>query len=95
MIDRNLLQGATSKIDFHPDIDLFTSRLNVQFPHYVSFQLDPRAFAIDAFTLNLSHFQFYTFPLFSVISSLLQKILEEFATRICILPDWPMRGTLK
>ena len=83
MIDRNFLQGATSKIDFHPDIDLFTSRLNVQFPRYVSFQLDPRAFAIDAFTL------------FSVISSLLQKILEEFATRMCILSDWPMRGTLK
>lgn len=95
MIDRNLLQGATSKIDFHPDIDLFASRLNEQFLHYVSFQPDPRAFAIDAFTLNLSHFQFYAFPPFSVISSLLQKIPEEYATRICILPDWPMPGTPK
>ena len=48
MIDSNVLQEALSNIDFRPDIDLFASRLDAQFPRYVSFRPDPAAFAIDA-----------------------------------------------
>lgn len=63
MIDSTILHEAIVKINFRPDIDLFASRLNTQFPRYVSFRPDPRAVAIDALTLNLSHFQVYDFLL--------------------------------
>lgn len=92
MIDSVILHEAIVKINFRPDIDLFSSRLNTQFPRYVSFRPDPGAVAIDALTLNLSHFQFYAFPPFSVISTFLQKILEDKATGICVIPDWPTQA---
>ena len=56
------------------------------------FRPDPGAVAIDALTLDLSHFQFYAFPPFSVISTFLQKILEDKATGICVIPDWPTQA---
>jgi hypothetical protein len=67
-------------------------RLNAQFSTYVSYRLDPGAFAIDALSLNLSELQFYAFPPFSVIATLLQKIQEEKATGIVVLPDWPTQS---
>ena len=92
MIVSNVLHETISKVNFHPDIDLFASRLNNQFPRYVSFRPDPGAVAIDALTLNLSQFQFYAFPPFSVISTFLQKIMEDGATGICVIPDWPTQA---
>ena len=92
MIDSTILYEALGKINFRPDIDLFASRLNTQFPRYVSFRPDPGAVAIDALTLNLSHFQFYAFPPFSVISTFLQKVQEDKATGICVIPDWPTQA---
>ena len=35
-----------------PDIDLFASRLNHQLPKYVSWETDPGAVAVDAFSLH-------------------------------------------
>ena len=87
MIDSTILQEAMEKINFCPDIDVFASRLNTQFPRYVSFRQDPGAVTIDALTLNLSHFQFYAFPLFSVISTFLPKVQGDKATGICVIPD--------
>lgn len=92
MIDSTTLHEAIVKFNFRPDIDLFASRLNTQFPRYVSFRPDPGAVAIDALTLNLSQFQFYAFPPFSVISTFLKKILEDKATGICVIPDWPTQA---
>ena len=71
MIDSTIQHKAIVKINFRPDIDLFASRLNTQFPRYVSFRPDPGAVAIDALILNLSHFQFYAYPPSSVISTFL------------------------
>ena len=51
-----------------------------------------RNVAIDALSLNLSELQFYAFPPFSVIATLLQKIQEEKATGIVVLPDWPTQS---
>ena len=48
MIDRTLLTRALAKINFHPVINLFASRLNAQFPRYVAFKPNPGAAAIDA-----------------------------------------------
>ena len=81
------LTQALSQFDFIPEVDLFASRLNAKFPSYVSFRPDPGAIAIDAFAQD-----FYAFPPFSVISALLQKIREDKAVGICMLPDWPTQA---
>ena len=51
MIDPTLLGKALDALNFKPQIDLFASRLNRQFPIYCSFKPDPDASYIDASTL--------------------------------------------
>ena len=92
MLDSTVLTRALAQINFNPDIDLFASRLNAQFPQYVAFKPDPGAVAIDAFTLNLSQYNFYAFPPFSVIATFLQKVQEDGATGISVIPDWPTQA---
>ena len=48
--------------------------------------------AIDAFTINWAKLKFYAFSLFSVITAVLKKILEDKATGVCMLPNWPMQA---
>ena len=62
MIDPTLLGKALDALNFKPQIDLFASRLNRQFPIYCSFKPDPDASYIDAFTLLWSDKHFYCFP---------------------------------
>lgn len=61
MLNRDSLNNALSKLSLHPNIDLFTSQLNNQFPQYVSFKPDPSTVAVDAFSLNLRYLKFYAF----------------------------------
>lgn len=86
------LIGALEVLDFKPDMDLFASRINHQFPHYVSYRPDPEAIATDAFSLNWSNLKFYAFPPFSVIPTVLNKLTTEGAQGICVLPDWPTQS---
>ena len=73
-----------------PDVDLFASRLNTKCPIYVSFNPDPGAFAIDAFTIFWGDFDFiYAFPPFSCIFKTIRKILQDQATGVLIVPWWP------
>ena len=76
---------------FHtPDVDLFASRLNNKSPNYISFTPDPEAFAIDAFTLSWSKFDFvYAFPPFSCIFKTMKKLIRDQATGVLIVPWWP------
>ena len=55
----------------------------------MSYRPDPEAFAIDAFSLDWSNFNFYAFPPFSVIPTVLKKLKSEGARGVCVLPDWP------
>jgi hypothetical protein len=88
MINPSLLTAALHELQFTPEIDLFASRLNKQFERYVSYKPDPQAEAIDAFTLNWTSQNFYAFPPFSVMPRMLQKIVTDEATGICVLPEW-------
>ena len=92
MLDRTLLNNALSQLSLHPNIDLFATRLNNQFPQYVSFKPDPGAIAVDAFSLNLHHLKFYAFPPFSVINAFLQRVREDQASGILIMPNWPTQA---
>ena len=92
MVDRASLNNALSQLRLRPNIDLFASRLNNQFPQYVSFKPDPGEIAVDAFSLNLRYLKFYAFPLFSVINLFLQRVREDQASGILIIPNWPTQA---
>ena len=75
-----------------PDIDLFANRLNKQVDCYVSWNPDPGAIAIDAFTIEWTNRFFYAFPPFSCISRCISKILKEGATGVLVVPWWPTQA---
>ena len=68
-----------------PDIDLFASRLNAQVKTYVLWKPHPMAKSVDAFTVDWSQFFFHAFP---PISRCVQKIIQDRATGILIIPMW-------
>ena len=72
-----------------PQVDLFATRANAKCRRYVSWKRDPGCFATDAFTLNWASFFFYAFPPCSVILKCLQKIRDEKAEGIMVVPEWP------
>ena len=71
-----------------PDIDLFASRINHQLSNYVSWRPDPGAKAVDAFSINWSPTYNYCFPPFSRILKVLQKIQQDKAQAIVVVPYW-------
>lgn len=73
----------------HPEVDLFASRTNAKCVRYVSWQRDPDAMTIDAFTMEWSGRFFYAFPPFSLILKCLQKIRNDKAVGIVVFPVWP------
>lgn len=92
MLNKDSLSHALTQLNFCPEIDLFASRLNSQFTHYVAYRPDPGAVAIDAFSLDWSTLKFYAFPPFSVIPAVLKKIRDDKATGVCVLPNWPTQA---
>ena len=88
MVDRAYLNNALSHLSLRPNIDLFASWLNNQFPQCESFKPDLGAVAVDAFSLNLHYLKFYAFPPFSVINAFLQRVREDQASGILIIPNW-------
>ena len=71
---------------FKSEIDLFASRVNFQIKPCVSWQPDPQACTVDAFTIDWSKIIFYAFPPFSLLDRILQKIEQDRATEILIFP---------
>ena len=71
-----------------PQIDLFASRINKKCDLFCSWFKDPESTFVDAFTLNWSSFYFYAFPSFSIILRTLQKIKNEKACGILVVPYW-------
>ena len=78
-----------TKFKFTPEMDLFASRLNKQFTKYCSCRPDPEARYIDAFSISWKNLKFYCFPPFSCILQAVQKIKQEKATGILVIPNWP------
>ena len=75
-----------------PGIDLFASAINKQTSQYVSWKPDPLAWAINAFTISWKNLNFDAFPPFSIVPRVLQKLQQDQATGICILPNWPTQA---
>lgn len=91
-LDPTSLETALKQLQFHPEIDLFASRVNCQFPRYCSFKPDPTAEAIDAFAVNWHNLKFYAFPPFSIVPAVLKKIASDKGEGISILPNWPTQS---
>lgn len=89
MLDPILLRQAFTLLNVSPDMDLFASRLNNQFSKFASYRPEPGTSAVDAFTLDWENINLYAFPPFSVASRVLQKLQDNKATGIIVLPNWP------
>ena len=85
----DILAQALDIIGIKPEVDMFASRINAQFPRYASFRPDPAAEAVDSFSISWFGFLFYAFPPFCVIPSMLQKLRREKASGVVVHPDWP------
>ena len=72
-----------------PEVDLFASRINHKIDCYVSWRPDPSAIHIDAFTMSWENLYAFIFPPFSVIARVLQKMVQDKAEAVVILPIWP------
>ena len=88
MINPDILQHALKQLSFKPEIDLFASRINKQFPVYASYRPDPNAMAIDAFTIQWTDLKLHAFPPFSVIPLVIHKICQDQAQGIIVIPEW-------
>ena len=66
-------------------IDLFASLVNYKVNRYYSYNLEPEAIGIDAFSYCRSNDIFYAFPPFAIISNVLLKIEAEMATGVLIV----------
>ena len=89
MLNPKCLHKALHRLNFQPDIDLFASRLNAQFSNYCSLRPDPSASHIDAFCISWTGLKFYCFPPFSCVLHVLQKIRQDFALGVVVVPKWP------
>lgn len=74
-----------------PDIDLFASRSNTKCKSYVSWKKDSDSIAVDAFTISWENYHFYASPPLSVILKSLQKIRNDRACGIMVVPEWPVQ----
>ena len=75
-----------------PEIDLFASRTNTKCKLYVSWFQDPNSFTSDAFTISWKKYFFYAFPPFAIILRVLRKIIDDKATGIIVVPNWPSQA---
>ena len=89
MLNPTLLNKALDKLQACPDVDMFASRLDKQFPRYISFRPDPGAYLVDAFSAQWNKLNGYYFPPFSLIPRVLQKLEQDKATGIVVIPRWP------
>ena len=88
-LDKNVFDDIMQHFSFHPDIDLFASRLNTQLPKFVSFRPDPEALHVNAFTISWEGQNVYIFPPFSCIGKVIQKMNNENVSAVLVVPNRP------
>ena len=71
-----------------PEIDLFAIRNNKKCIKYCSWERDPDALVINAFTINWTNIYGYAFSPLFLIPKILKKIRSENAMCIVVVPRW-------
>ena len=74
---------------FTPHVDLFATHLNHKLPLYVSPIPDPRAWDIDALSINWTNLTAYAYPPTALLHKVIQKIRQCHCLIILIAPGWP------
>lgn len=87
MLDASVFNSLTISF-FSPDVDLFASRLNKRMTPFVSWLPDPDALATNAFCLDWGIFLSYIFPPYCLINRILQKLSQDGAQAILVVPLW-------
>ena len=87
-LNPNIFDEICKHFDFKPEIDLFATRINKQIKTFVSFQQDPEACHINAFSLNWHDYAFYAFPPFNLVLKTLNKIIKDEAEGLIVIPCW-------
>ena len=86
-LNSTLLLEAFQSLHIFRDTDLFASRLNSQLEKYMYYRPDPAAVAVDAFSLSRRDITFYAFPPFSVVARVVQKVQQDEALGVLVVPD--------
>ena len=73
-------------------VDLFASRLNTKLTRFFSWQPDPDAEIIDAFTTSWENELVYAFPPFCLVGRVLQKIIQDNCKGVIVVPNWPTKS---
>ena len=71
------------------EIDLFASSSNRKCERYCSWHPDSDAYCVDAFTIDWRDLKFFAFPPVALILKTIQKIKNDRAQGILIVPFWP------
>ena len=88
-LDKASFQFVLGKV---PDlqVDLFATALNHRLPLYVSPNVDSRATAMDAMTLDWNRWEkIYLFPPVNLLLKVLDKLRSYKGTAALVAPDWP------
>jgi hypothetical protein len=72
-----------------PMLDLMATRYNNKMPIYVSPIPDPKAFAVDALSIDWTGMYAYVFPPTAIVNKVLEKVKTESCTVVMIAPAWP------
>ena len=87
-LKKTLFTNACAKLIVTPNIDLFASRINYQItPCLLSSR--PSSFCYQCFSHVMAASLILCFSPFSLITRVLQKIQEEKATGLLLVPKWP------
>ena len=89
MLDKQIFRYITERLKYEPSIDLFATRINTQLRKFFSFRPDPECIGVDAFTVDWRNIEFYAFPPFCCLPRVIQKISQDEARGILVVPDWP------
>ena len=88
-LNDSIFSGMLKHFKFKPFIDLFTSRINNQIPRFFSFRPDPETEVINGFSVNWHSIPFYYFPPFFCIGRVMRKIINDNASGILVVANWP------
>lgn len=86
MLTRSYFEVICQKLG-SPDIDLFATCHTKQCNNYFSWKPDPFCAGVDAFTFPWGT-RFYAFPPFNLITRTLNKIMQDKAVGIVVVPHW-------
>ena len=71
------------------DTDLFASTFNTRLPEFISWFLEPDAYAVNAFSLSWSGFLLCIFPPFNLIGKVINKIISDKVEKaLMAVPYW-------